>query len=219
MKKIVFLLFVCLNLFAQEVYDLRDKVENEKIKLFLYPKSDEEFKKYMYANDDSRNSIKKMLPKEYEELLKIEDVIDREDKANELIKKVKAMIASPKIGDKIITGTYSYNGVSIHYENGKLRAYVKLEMGHQLIVDSSTDIVNEFEIIFLPTTKEVLKELANSKSDNCRIEVIGTISKIERSEFKLKDLKIKIFTKENKQIEIKELSAENSYGKIAMEYK
>ena len=169
MKKIVFLLFVCLNLFAQEVYDLRDKVENERINLFLYPKSDEEFKNYMYANDDSRNSIKRMLPKEYEELLKIEDVIDREDKINELIKKVKAMIASPKIGDKIITGNPSYDGVGIHYKNGKLRAYVKLEMGHRLIDDSSTYIVNDFAITFLPTTIEVLKELANSKSNDYRI--------------------------------------------------
>ena len=168
MKKIVFLLFVCLNLFAQEVYDLRDKVEQEKIELFLYPKSDKQFKEYVYSNDRD-NSIKTMLPKEYEKLLKIEDVIDRDDKANELIKKVKAMIASPKIGDKIITGNPSYDGVGIHYKNGKLRAYVKLEMGHRLIDDSSTYIVNDFAITFLPTTIEVLKELANSKSNDYRI--------------------------------------------------
>ena len=61
MKKIVFLLFVCLNLFAQEVYDLRDKVENEKIKLFLYPKSDEGLK----SEYGDENSIKIMFPKEY----------------------------------------------------------------------------------------------------------------------------------------------------------
>lgn len=105
------------------------------------------------------------------------------------IQKVKAMIASPKIGDKIITDTPSYDGVNIDYNNGKLRAYVKLEMGHRLEADSSTNILNDFAITFLPTTKEVLKELANSKSNDYRIEVIGTISKIERSEFKLKDLK------------------------------
>ena len=51
MKKIVFLLFVCLNLFAQEVYDLRDKVEQEIIELFLYPKTDKQFKEYVYSND------------------------------------------------------------------------------------------------------------------------------------------------------------------------
>ncbi len=62
MKKIVFLLFVCLNLFAQKVYDLRDKVEQEKIELFLYPKSDEKLKIDMYEND-MINSIKKCYPK------------------------------------------------------------------------------------------------------------------------------------------------------------
>ncbi len=216
MKKIVFLLFVCLNLFAQEVYDLRDKVEQEKIELFLYPKSDKQFKEYVYSNDRD-NSIKTMLPKEYEKLLKIEDVIDRDDKANELIKKVKAMIASPKIGDKIITGNFPSNGVSIRYEDSKLKAFVML-MG-ALQDDSTGKTLGNFDITFLPTTKEVLKELANSKSNDYRIELIGTISKIEKNFFKLKDLKIKIFTKENKQIEIKELSAGDSYGKIAMEYK
>jgi hypothetical protein len=217
MKKIVFLLFVCLNLFAQEVYDLRDSVEIEKIKLFLYPKSDKQFKEYVYANDRN-NSIKTMLPKEYEELLKIEDVIDRDDKANELIKKVKAMIASPKIGDKIKTGNHPSNGVSIRYEDGKLKAYVMLLGAFQ--DDSTGESLNSFDITFLPTTKEVLKELANSISNDYRIEVIGTISKIEENFVKLKDLKIKIFTKENKQIEIIELSAiGDNKSIIAMEYK
>jgi hypothetical protein len=212
MKKIVFLLFVCLNLFAQEVYDLRDKVENEKIKLFLDNEG--------FGSDDitlNKDSIKKMLPKEYEELLKIEDVIDRDNKANELIKKVKAMIASPKIGDKIITGNFPSNGVSIRYEDGKLKAFVMLVGALQ--DDSTGKTLSLFDITFLPTTKEVLKEIANSNSEDYRIELIGTISKIEKNFFKLKDLKIKIFTKENKQIEIKELSAGDSYGKIAMEYK
>ena len=147
MKKIVFLLFVCLNLFAQEVYDLRDNVENEKIKLFLYQKSDEEFKKYVYAND-RENSIKTMLPKEYEELLKIEDVIDRDDKANELIKKVKAMIPSIKIGDKIITGNHPSNGVSLYYGDGKLQAFVVL-LG-ALVDDSTGNSLNSLRITFLP---------------------------------------------------------------------
>ena len=156
-----------------------------------------------------------MLPKEYEKLLKIEDVIDRDDKANELIKKVKAMIASPKIGDKIITGNHPSNGVSLYYGDGKLQAFVVL-LG-ALVDDSTGNSLNSLRITFLPTTKEVLKELANSKSNDYRIELIGTISKIEKNFFKLKDLKIKIFTKENKQIEIKELSEVDS--RIEMQYK
>ena len=36
MKKIVFLLFVCLNLFAQEVYDLKDKTTNTAAGWFIY---------------------------------------------------------------------------------------------------------------------------------------------------------------------------------------
>lgn len=217
MKKIVFLLFVCLNLFAQEVYDLRDKVENEKINLFLYPKSDEEFKNEFGDN----NSIKIMFPKEYEELLKIEDVIDREDKENELIKKVKAMITSPKIGDKIITGNTSSHGVGIYYRNGKLYISSGLTMGSQLVDDSSGVQLSVLNITFLPTTKEVLKEIANSNSEDYRIEVIGTIANTKYF-INLKDLKIKIFTKENKQIEIKELSVTGKSSIkhiIPMEYK
>ena len=212
---------MCLNLFAQEVYDLRDNVEIEKIKLFLYPKSDEEFKKYVYANDSS-NSIKTMLPKEYEELLKIEYVIDRDDKANELIKKVKTMIASPKIGDKIITG--NTRGASLYYEQGKLKMGCELTMGSWLYDDSSDRNLSVLNITFLPTTREVLKELVNnSNSEDYRIEVIGTIAKI-KSFIYLKDFKIKIFTKENKQIEIKELSVIGNFhytdkSIIPMEYK
>ena len=124
------------------------------------------------------------------------------------------MIACPKIGDKIITGnTY---GASLYYEQGKLKMGCKLTMGSWLYDDSSDRNLSVLNITFLPTTKEVLKELANSKSKDYRIEVIGTISKIEGF-ISLKDLKIKIFTKENKQIEIKELSEVDS--RIEMQYK
>ena len=68
MKKIVFLLFVCLNLFAQEVYDLRDKTTETAAEWFIYNQNEN--------LNLGKNDLYSLFPKEYEILENATNAID-----------------------------------------------------------------------------------------------------------------------------------------------
>lgn len=197
MKKIVFLLFICLNLFAKEVYDLRNEVVNAQIKLSTYEK---------LSDDILLGFAKEHLREEYAKLSKIKDLVDRDDKKNELIQKARMMVIKPQIGDELISG---YN-VAVKYIKGKIVA----EMAEDIILkeQASNRFIDDEIIVFEPTTREVLKEIVNK--GEITYEIVGTITKFQDYYFYLKDIKIKFFDEKNKQIDIKELKSE-----IKMEYK
>ncbi len=197
MKKIVFLLFICLNLFAKEVYDLRNEVINAQIKLSTNEK----------LSDLSLEIFaKEHLKEEYAKLSKIKDLVDRDDKKKELIEKARTMVIKPQIGDELISG---YN-VSVKYIKGKIVA----EMAEDIILkeQASNRFIDDEIIVFEPTTREDLKEIVNK--GEITYEIVGTITKFQDYYFYLKDIKIKFFDEKNKQIDIKELKSE-----IKMEYK
>lgn len=197
MKKIVFLLFICLNLFAKEVYDLRNEVVNAQIKLSTHEK---------LSDDILLGFAKEHLREEYAKLSKIKDLVDRDDKKNELIQKARMMVIKPQIGDELISG---YN-VAVKYIKGKIVA----EMAEDIILkeQASNRFIDDEIIVFEPTTREVLKEIVNK--GEITYEIVGTITKFQDYYFYLKDIKIKFFDEKNKQIDIKELKSE-----IKMEYK
>lgn len=205
MKKIVFLLFICLNLFAKEVYDLRNEFVVAQIDLGTYPK----------ILDDKRllNFAEKHLNEEYAKLSKIKDLVDRDDKKNELIQKAKTMIITPQIGDELIFG----NQATVRYIKGKIVADI-FTSGMVGLFTSDRVRIGEAIIVFEPTTREVLKEIVNNELIS--YEIVGTITKLDQGDYYLKDLKIKIFDDKNKQIDIKELiSGEPGGNKFEMEYK
>ena len=96
MKKIVFLLFVCLNLFAQEVYDLRDKTTETAAEWFIYNQNEN--------LNLGKNDLYSLFPKEYEILENATNAIDFEDGINALNIKAQNLRINPKIGDIIIYG-------------------------------------------------------------------------------------------------------------------
>ena len=201
MKKIVFLLFICLNLFAKEVYDLRNEVVNAQITLSTHEKLYDNFL-LTFARDHLRE--------EYAKLSKIKDLVDRDDKEKELIQKAKTMVTTPQIGDELIFG----NNVTVKYIEGKIIA----EMDQDIMLQASNGSISHAIIAFEPTTREVLKEIANN--GEITYEIVGTITKLYRGKYYLKDMKIKIFNEENKQIDIKELiSGQPGREKFEMEYK
>lgn len=197
MKKIVFLLFICLNLFAKEVYDLRNEVVNAQIKLSTHEK---------LSDDILLGFAREHLKEEYTKLSKIKDLVDRDDKKNELIQKARTMEIKPQIGDELISG---YN-VAVKYIKGKIVA----EMAEDIILkeQASNRFIDDEIIVFEPTTREDLKEIVNK--GEITYEIVGTITKFQDYYFYLKDIKIKFFDEKNKQIDIKELKSE-----IKMEYK
>lgn len=201
MKKIVFLLFICLNLFAKEVYDLRNEFVAAQIDLGTHEKLDDMFL-LSFARDH--------LQEEYAKLSKIKDLVDRDDKKNELIQKAKTMVIKPQIGDELIFG----NNVTVKYIEGKIVA----EMDEDNMLRESNGLIDNGILVFEPTTREVLKEIVNNELIS--YEIVGTITKFKDGWFYLKDMKIKIFDDKNKQIDIKELiSGEPGGNKFEMEYK
>jgi hypothetical protein len=96
MKKIIFLLFVYLNLFAQEVYDLRDKTTNTAAGWFIYNENEN--------LNLGENDLSRLFPKEYEILRNATNAIDFEDGINALNIKAQNLRINPKIGDIIIYG-------------------------------------------------------------------------------------------------------------------
>lgn len=204
MKKIVFLLFICLNLFAKEVYDLRNEVVNAQIKLSTYEK---------LSDDILLGFAKEHLREEYAKLSKIKDLVDRDDKKNELIQKARTMVIKPQIGDELISGS---TNVAVKYIKGKIVA--EMNDDSMLKEQASNQFIDNVIIAFEPTTREVLKEIVNK--GEITYEIVGTITKFQDYYFCLKDIKIKIFDEKNKQIDIKELisGVPNGYD-VKMEYK
>lgn len=198
MKKIVFLLFICLNLFAKEVYDLRNEVVNAQIKLSTHEK---------LSDDILLGFAREHLKEEYTKLSKIKDLVDRDDKKNELIQKARTMEIKPQIGDELISG---YN-VAVKYIKGKIVA--EMVDGDIILKEQASNrFIDDEIIVFEPTTREDLKEIVNK--GEITYEIVGTITKFQDYYFYLKDIKIKFFDEKNKQIDIKELKSE-----IKMEYK
>lgn len=198
MKKIVFLLFICLNLFAKEVYDLRNEVVVAQINLGKYEK---------LSDDALLGFAKEHLREEYAKLSKIKDLVDRDDKKNELIQKARTMVIKPQIGDELIS---RYN-VAVKYIKGKIVA--EMVDGDIILKEQASNrFIDDEIIVFEPTTREVLKEIVNK--GEITYEIVGTITKFQDYYFCLKDIKIKFFDEKNKQIDIKELKSE-----IKMEYK
>lgn len=205
MKKIVFLLFICLNLFAKEVYDLRNEVVNAQIRLSTYEK--------LY-DDNLLGFARDHLQEEYAKISKIKDLVDRDDKKNELIQKAKTMVIKPQIGDELISG----DQITIEYIKGKIVGYLSYNGRNNMIMSSDDGIIDGTIIVFEPTTREVLKEIVNK--GKVTYEIVGTITKFKEGNYYLKDIKIKIFDEKNKQIDIKELISEGKYHtKVKMEYK
>ncbi len=203
MKKIVFLLFICLNLFAKEVYDLRNEFVAAQIRLSTHEKLDDMIL-LSFARDH--------LQEEYAKFFKIKDLVDRDDKKNELIQKAKTMVIKPQIGDELIFG----NNVTVKYVEGKIVA--EMDGDNILREQASEQLIDNVIIVFEPTTREVLKEIVNK--GKITYEIIGTITKFHGGNFYLKDLKIKIFDEKNKQIDIKELISGDPHGYgVKMEYK
>lgn len=201
MKKIVFLLFICLNLFAKEVYDLRNEVVAAQIKLSTYEKLYDSFL-LSFAREHLRE--------EYAKLSKIKDLVDRDDKEKELIQKARTMVIKPQIGDELIFG----NNVTAKYIEGKIVA----EIDEDNMLEASEEFIHNAIIAFEPTTREVLKEIVNK--GKITYQIVGTITKLKDGYFSLKDMKIKIFDDKNKQIDIKELiSGVPGRNKFEMEYK
>lgn len=200
MKKIVFLLFICLNLFAQKVYDLRDNATYIATNQFFYNNNDFE------KNPIDRRDLEKLFKKEYSEMEKLTNDMDMEDKLNELIAKAKALAINPKIGDMIITGEEK---AYYSYKDGKFILQPDDYVSHY----SSVEDLN-FWYYFFPESKEYARKLADdTSSDNkekIRYEISGIIKGLDQrsSNYQLKDIKISFFDKDNNKILLKEFSAE-----------
>ncbi|MBP7770144.1 MAG: hypothetical protein KA055_03385 [Aliarcobacter sp.] len=186
MKKIVLLLFICLNLFAQKVYDLRDETTYMAMGWFI--------------NGEIRSwDLEKIFKKEYSEMEESTNAIDKEDKLNELLTKAKALAVNPKIGDVIISGGKE---TDTEYKDGKFIFYGDFK---NIGMDIIKNVVSSY--YFFPESRDYAKKLADYESqEKIRYEVSGIMKGFQPLGILLKDVKISFFDKENNKIPLKEFS-------------
>ena len=175
MKKIVLLLFICLNLFAQKVYDLRDETTYMAMGWFI--------------NGEIRSwDLEKIFKKEYSEMEESTNAIDKEDKLNELLTKAKALAVNPKIGDVIISGGKE---TDTEYKDGKFIFYGDFK---NIGMDIIKNVVSSY--YFFPESRDYAKKLADYESqEKIRYEVSGIIKGFESLDILLKDVKISFLIK------------------------
>lgn len=198
MKKIVLLLFICLNLFAQKVYDLRDETTDMATGWFLIGDNDFENKSRLSMY------LEQLFKKEYSEMNESTNAIDKEDKLNELVTKAKALAVNPKIGDMIITGEKEIRPV---YIDGKFIFSLSVaQTGMYRIKDLSESYY------FFPESRDYAKKIADYESqEKIRYELSGIIRGFDDRKILLKDVKISFFDNENNKIPLKEFSVNPKY--------
>ncbi len=197
MKKIVFLLFVCLNLFAQEVYDLRDKTTETAAEWFIYNQNEN--------LNLGKNDLYSLFPKEYEILRNATNAIDFEDGINALNIKAQNLRINPKIGDIIIYGQKEIIA-GYHKKFMLMPNEGKVENGQSVIY-------------FFPESRDFAKKMTTENPEKISYEISGIIQEMPREgnrHFVLKNQKISLFDKDNNKIAIKELSVDS---RIEMQYK
>lgn len=197
MKKIVFLLFVCLNLFAQEVYDLKDKTTNTAAGWFIYNENEN--------LNLGKNDLSRLFPKEYEILRNATNAIDFEDGINTLNIKAQNLIINPKIGDIIIYGQKEI--IAGHHK--------------KFMLMPNEDKCRKWPIsyLFLSRVKRFCKKMTTENPEKISYEISGIIQAMPsqgKNHFVLKNQKISLFDKDKNRIAIKELSVDS---RIEMQYK
>lgn len=212
MKKLLLALVALglgLNLFAQDVYDLRNEDDLRELRF----NTNHEIFQGMDADDFIKyNAHIRFAPKElvsrYIDMQKIEDMFDKEDAAELLLKDVKKATKSV-VGAKLISEVKSDSGkLEFDKDNKKLyggRLYFELGESRNVYGGMNLHTIDVSNIEIPMTSRDQVRELL-AEGEVYGIFKSGTIAEIRDVDINnipldLKDVDVEIFVKSGKRAE------------------